>query len=60
VPYKDPIFALVTLDRQRGFMQIEGVKSEFVGPSPWELGASRKKFDAATLSANVSDRKLPI
>ncbi len=60
VPYKDSLFALVTLDRQHGFMQIEGVKSEFVGPSPWELGASRKKLDAATLSANVSDWKLPI
>ena len=59
-PYKDPLYALVTLDRKRGFLQIDGVKSEFVGPSPWELGASREKLDAATLTPNLSDWKMPI
>jgi len=50
----------VTLDRKRGFLQIEGVKSQFVGPSPWELGASREKRDDATLTPNISDWKMPI
>ncbi len=59
-PYKDPLYALVTLDRKRGFLQIEGVKSEFVGPSPWDLGASQEKLDAATLTPNLSDWKIPI
>ena len=59
-PYKDPLYAVVTLDRKRGYLQIEGVKSEFVGPSPWELGASREKLDAATLTPNLSDWKMPI
>ena len=60
VPYKDALYAVVTLDRKRGFLQIEGVKSPFVGPSPWELGASREKQDDATLTPNISDWKMPI
>lgn len=35
-PYKDPVFAIVTMD-EKG-MQIKGTQSRFVGPSPEELG----------------------
>jgi predicted phosphodiesterase len=36
-PYKDPIFAIVTINSD-GSMKIEGKESEWVGPSPKELG----------------------
>ena len=42
-PYKDALYGLITLEPE-GAMQIEGVKSEFVGPSPWELGYPHKEF----------------
>ena len=60
VPYKDPIYAIVTIDAARGFMQIEGKSSEFVGPAPWDLGKDRKAWDADTLRAEVSAWKMPI
>ena len=60
VPYKDPLFALVTIDAARGFMRIEGRSSLFVGPAPWELGGDRKSWDADTLTAGIADWKLPI
>lgn len=59
VPYKEPIYALVTIDRARGFMGIEGKRSSFVGPAPWEIGRDQKYWEANTLTAAVSDWKLP-
>ena len=60
VPYKDSLFAVVTIDTARGFLEIEGRQSEFVGPSPWEIGASREELDAATLVPKISDWKTPV
>jgi len=60
VPYKDPIFGLVTIDPHRGFMQIQGRQSSFVGPAPWEIGQDRAYWKADTLTAGVSDWKMPI
>ena len=60
VPYKAPIFALVTIDQARGFMEITGKRSTFVGPPPWELGKDRKLWDADTLTPHVSDWKVPV
>ena len=40
-PYKDALFALVKLEPE-GRMLIEGIHSEFVGASPWELGVPEK------------------
>ncbi len=42
-PYKDPLYAVVTI--KAGKMIIEGKESEYVGPSPQELGfdVSKKK-----------------
>ncbi len=36
-PYKDPLFAVVEISTS-GYIKISGKKSEYVGPSPWELG----------------------
>lgn len=37
-PYKDALFAIITVDD--GGAAVKGVESEFVGPTPLELGAS--------------------
>lgn len=36
-PYRDPLYATVTVDED-GALLIEGVESEYVGPTPAELG----------------------
>ncbi|MFZ1289454.1 MAG: metallophosphoesterase [Melioribacteraceae bacterium] len=36
-PYKDPLFTVVEISSE-GYIKITGKKSEYVGPSPWELG----------------------
>lgn len=40
VPYKDPLFAFVEVNAKS--IQIEGIKSSFVGPSPKELGCPER------------------
>lgn len=59
-PYKDPLYALVTIEVDKGQITIEGVESEFVGPSPWEMGADRAVLDADSLLPSISNRKLRV
>lgn len=56
-PYRDPLWAMVTIDREAGVLTIDGRSSDFVAPSPWDLGADREAFDSATLNPAISDRK---
>ena len=60
VPYKESLFAIVTVDVANGILSIEGRSSEFVGPSPWDMGASRKELDAPTLVPKISDWRTPV
>jgi hypothetical protein len=57
VPDHEPLWAMVTIDFDRKIMAIEGKRSEFVGPSPWELGADRKEFEAETVAPTISNRQ---
>jgi len=54
-PYKDPLFALVTISKD-GYIRIKGQKSEYVGPSPWEVGYPEKHKPYTT--AQITDREL--
>ncbi len=36
-PYKDPLFTIVEISTD-GFIKMSGKRSEYVGPSPWDLG----------------------
>ena len=36
-PFKEPLFATVEISKE-GYIKIEGRKTEWAGPSPWELG----------------------
>jgi 3',5'-cyclic AMP phosphodiesterase CpdA len=60
VPYREPLWAMVTIEFDRKIMAIEGKTSEFVGPSPWELGANRKEFEAETVVPAISNRRLSV
>ena len=57
--YRDPLFALVTVDLVNQAMSIEGGKTKFVGPSPWEQGASREELDGPTLKPRISNWRVP-
>lgn len=37
-PYREPLWALLTLDLDRGVLSLEGRQSAWVGPSPQDLG----------------------
>ncbi len=54
-PFKDPLFTIVEIS-SKGTMKIGGKESEWVGPSPFELGypEEMKKF----LRPEISKRKL--
>nr|WP_319570467.1 metallophosphoesterase family protein [uncultured Draconibacterium sp.] len=54
-PFKEPLFAMVEVSTD-GFIKISGKQSEWVGPSPWELGFPErmKKY----IRPAISDRYL--
>ncbi len=54
-PFRDPLFALVEISGE-GYIRIKGKKSEWVGPSPWDLGYPDKyrKY----MRPEISDRCL--
>jgi len=60
-PYKDPVYAIVTLDENGA--SIKGTKSDYVGPSPEEMGvyAEGSKFVESNIkiTAEILDRELP-
>ncbi|HSH19251.1 MAG TPA: metallophosphoesterase [Draconibacterium sp.] len=51
-PFKEPLFTTVEIST-RGTIKIAGKKSEWVGPSPWELGCpeSLKKYMRPEITA---------
>ena len=54
--YKDPLYAFAILN-SKGTMQIEGVKSEWISPSPYKMGMP-KGIDGMVYSAEISDYQL--
>lgn len=55
--YRDPLWALVTLDFDRGELVIEGRRSEWVGPDPWTRGETTDR-PRESLHPWISDRRL--
>lgn len=54
--YKDPLYAVATINH-KGTMYIEGVKSEWLSPSPYEMGMPKGIY-GSELSAEMSSYKL--
>ncbi len=55
-PYKDPLYAFAKID-PKGSMFVEGVKSQWVKPSPFEMGMPKGIY-GNTCSAEISDYQL--
>jgi hypothetical protein len=58
--YREPLWALVTLDFERGTLVVEGKHSEWIGPDPWQRGATEKDISRETTRPAISDRRLPL
>lgn len=54
--YKDSLYAFATIN-QKGDMQIEGVKSKWMSPSPYDMGMP-KGIEGMVYSASMSDYNL--
>ena len=58
-PYRDPIWATVTVDPAAGELRIEGVASKWVGPSPEDLAYEAHAAEGG-ISCSIEDRRLAI
>ncbi len=60
-PYKDSLFAIIEIDDKGA--SVKGIQSEYVGPSPLELGAAEDwtwcRDIAYELSPSIRDRYIP-
>lgn len=54
-PYKDALFTVVEISSD-GYIKMSGKKSEWVGPSPWELGFP--ETDKEYIKPEIAQRKL--
>ena len=54
--YKDPLYAFATLN-SKGSMTIEGIRSQWMTPSPYDMGMS-KGMEGLAYSSEISDYKL--
>ena len=55
-PYKDPLYAIVTITTD-GILKIEGRKSEWIGPSPTQVGYFYEKY-MNRIKPQISDKFL--
>ncbi len=55
-PYKEPLYAVLTLDSEKELLNIEGRKTSFISPSPNEL----KIPDAEKINPTISERNFKI
>jgi Icc protein len=58
-PYRDPLWAIVTLDLDRGELVIEGKRSEWIGPDPWARGETTDR-PRESLHPWVSGHRVPL
>ncbi len=56
--YREPLWAVVTLDLDRSELVIEGRRSEWVGPDPWERGAPETQYPRDRNQPAISDRRV--
>ncbi|WP_339708548.1 metallophosphoesterase [uncultured Kriegella sp.] len=54
--YEDPLYAFVSL-KSKGLMKIEGVKSKWMSPSPYEMGMS-EELNGSGNSSRISDYRI--
>lgn len=57
IPYKDPLFAIVTINN--GKITIEGAKTDFIPPGPEELNYDQRLNGISPTVPYISDRVIP-
>ena len=57
--YREPLWALVTLDLDRGELVIKGRRTRWVGPDPWARG-EQAPWPREQLRPWISDRRLKL
>lgn len=55
--YHDPLWALATLDLEGGTLTIEGRRTEWIGPDPWQRGAIEQDCPHERIRPAISDRQ---
>jgi len=55
-PYREPLWALVEIDVSAGRLSVTGRNTDWVGPSPWTLGASKEAIDPRVVAPRISNR----
>lgn len=59
-PYAKSLWAVVTIDRAGGALTIAGTTTQFVGPTPWELGGNETDFPRDMVRPAISNAKLAL
>jgi 3',5'-cyclic-AMP phosphodiesterase len=58
--YREPLWALVTVDLDRRELVVVGKSSEWVGPDPWERGAPEKDYPRDRNRPAISSRRIAL
>jgi 3',5'-cyclic AMP phosphodiesterase CpdA len=58
--YQNPLWALVTVDLDRGELVVEGTRSKWLGPDPWERGAPETDYPRDKCRPVISDRRFTL
>ncbi len=58
-PYEAPLWAFVEIDVAGGRIVVKGRETEWVGPSPWEVGVDNATKNPDVCAPRISDRVLP-
>lgn len=59
-PYRDPLWAVVTIDHDAATLNIKGRTSAWVGPDPWARGALESAYPRDVQRPAISDRSGPL
>jgi len=57
--YREPLWALASLDLEQGELVVEGRRTEWVGPDPWERG-EQTTWSRDDLHPGIADRRLRV
>jgi Icc protein len=59
-PYREPLWAIVTVDLDRNTLSLEGRRSSWVGPDPWKLKVEEAARAPQDVAPRLSSRVFPL
>lgn len=57
-PYRDPLWAVVSIDSQAATLTLQGTRTEWVGEDPWQRGVAETQYPRDIQRPAISDRSL--